>query len=521
MSLPIGRIGDMEEEKPEEGSRAASLAAMLKGFLPKLSVEDFPVEPEKACQKLPVLLPLWLKEKVTKPEARTALRLAAPRIGTESREEILNHSGSYRKFLVKKRGNMKTGEKTDPHVLHVLKQMQHGMASGSKPEMAVKALQPAKRLRVKTPQKEACQQPGMAESSGKASSSKPKILIAVCDGSAASDGNSASGGSVANDGSAASDGSAAIAASSDVDFFRDLFYFWRRNHSRGIEKARNGSKKASSLQASQSKRQFGETICDDGPSQFLGGFLQFWSGEGNKSKFQSLYSSQEWHHRQALLLGECILAQRSRAKPGHGWADGRSLQGRLDKRQIGRIQKFLAEKVGLKSHKWLRPRKSLQWLYKSQRWHSWKSLSWDASPLNFWRGNQKPEMAPSGILDPQIVGWEMKSQRYFKNNWYTSPSNFWMGNEKPEMAPKQLVYFTLKFLDVKWKARGGKKQLVYFTRKFLDGKWNARGGSKKTGALHPQIFRWEMKSQRWLKKNWYTWPSNFWMGNQKPVFWWR
>ena len=208
----------MEEEKPEEGSRAASLAAMLKGFLPKLSVEDFPVEPEKACQKLPVLLPLWLKEKVTKPEARTALRLAPPRIGTESREEILNHSGSYRKFLVKKKSNMKTGEKTDPHVLHVLKQMQHGMASGSKPEMAVKALQPAKRLRVKTPQKEACQQPGMAESFGKASSSKPKILIAVCDGSAASDGNSASGGSVANDGSAASDGSAAIAASSDVDF---------------------------------------------------------------------------------------------------------------------------------------------------------------------------------------------------------------------------------------------------------------------------------------------------------------
>ena len=49
MSLPIG---DMGEEKPEEGSRAASLAAILKGFLPKLSLEDFLVEPEKACQKL-------------------------------------------------------------------------------------------------------------------------------------------------------------------------------------------------------------------------------------------------------------------------------------------------------------------------------------------------------------------------------------------------------------------------------------------------------------------------------------
>ena len=49
MSLPIG---DMGEQKPEEGSRAASLAAILKGFLPKLSLEDFLVEPEKACQKL-------------------------------------------------------------------------------------------------------------------------------------------------------------------------------------------------------------------------------------------------------------------------------------------------------------------------------------------------------------------------------------------------------------------------------------------------------------------------------------
>ena len=45
MSLPIGK------EKPEEGSRAASLAALVKGFLPKVSVDDFPAEPEMACQK--------------------------------------------------------------------------------------------------------------------------------------------------------------------------------------------------------------------------------------------------------------------------------------------------------------------------------------------------------------------------------------------------------------------------------------------------------------------------------------
>ena len=110
--------GDMEEEKPEEGSRATSFAAILKGLLPKLSLEDFLVGAEKPCQQLPVLLPLWLKQRVTKPEARKALRLAAPRIGTESREEILHHLLSYRKYLLKKKNNMKTGEKTDPHVLH-------------------------------------------------------------------------------------------------------------------------------------------------------------------------------------------------------------------------------------------------------------------------------------------------------------------------------------------------------------------------------------------------------------------
>ncbi len=53
MALPIG---DMEEEKPEEGSRATLLAGLVKGCLPKLNLEDFPVEPEKVCQKFPVFI---------------------------------------------------------------------------------------------------------------------------------------------------------------------------------------------------------------------------------------------------------------------------------------------------------------------------------------------------------------------------------------------------------------------------------------------------------------------------------
>ena len=91
---------------------------------------------------------------------------------------------------------MKTGEKTNPHVLHVLKQMEPGKACGSKPEMAVSGQKPAKRLR----EKEAMQVPEMAE---QASSSKPKIFIAV----SPDEENVASDGNRSNDGNAASDGS--------------------------------------------------------------------------------------------------------------------------------------------------------------------------------------------------------------------------------------------------------------------------------------------------------------------------
>ena len=137
-SLPV-------EEKPAEGSKIASLAAMVKGFLPKISLDDFPVEPEKACEKLPLFLPCWLKRfgKISKPEARQALRIVAPKLGTAEKDSIINNLSSYRKFLMKKRANLKSGERTDVHVLAVLKQLESM-------ELGV----PCKRLRIKTLEKE-------------------------------------------------------------------------------------------------------------------------------------------------------------------------------------------------------------------------------------------------------------------------------------------------------------------------------------------------------------------------------
>ena len=100
------------EEKPAEGSKIASLAAMVKGFLPKISLDDFPVEPEKACEKLPLFLPCWLKRfgKISKPEARQAFSIAAPKLGTAERDSFINNLSSYRKFLMKKRANQVWGK---------------------------------------------------------------------------------------------------------------------------------------------------------------------------------------------------------------------------------------------------------------------------------------------------------------------------------------------------------------------------------------------------------------------------
>ena len=127
------------EEKHAEGSKIASLAAMVKGFLPKISLDGFPVEPEKACEKL----------------------------------------RCYRKFLMKKRANLKSGIRTDVHVLAVFKQLE-SMELGA----------PSKRLRIKTPEKEVPRneekssstevlEPDKADKPGKAAASNPKVILAV------------------------------------------------------------------------------------------------------------------------------------------------------------------------------------------------------------------------------------------------------------------------------------------------------------------------------------------------------
>ena len=97
-------MSNLPLEKPAEGSKIESLAAMVKGFLPQISLNDFPVEPEKACEKLPLFLPCWLKRfgKISKPDSRAAFRIAAPKLGTAERDTIIDNLNSHRKFLLKK-----------------------------------------------------------------------------------------------------------------------------------------------------------------------------------------------------------------------------------------------------------------------------------------------------------------------------------------------------------------------------------------------------------------------------------
>lgn len=172
-------MSNLPVEKPGEGTKIESMAAMVKGFLPKISLDDFPVEPEKACANLPLFLPCWLKKfgKISKPDARAVFRIAAPKLGTAERDSIINNLNTYRKFLTKKLANLKSGERTDAHVLCVLKQME-SMQAGA----------PSKRLRVKTPEKEVSRKLGKASSAEtqmtesqpeKASASGPKVLIAT------------------------------------------------------------------------------------------------------------------------------------------------------------------------------------------------------------------------------------------------------------------------------------------------------------------------------------------------------
>ena len=121
---------------------------MAKGFLPQCCVGDFPEEPEKACKTLSAFLHCWFRENLKKPDARKALGIANPKLSSHDKNVIVGKLQLYRQWSQKKKKNLRNGEKTDPAILHVLASLQ----PDTEP---VKGPKPARRLRKKTPQKEA------------------------------------------------------------------------------------------------------------------------------------------------------------------------------------------------------------------------------------------------------------------------------------------------------------------------------------------------------------------------------
>ena len=150
----------LKDAKVPEKGKVERVGAMTKGFLPTCGLKDFPEEPEKACQSSPGFLAMWLQQGLKKPEAKKALEIANPKLSVTDKDTILSRLQLYKQWLQRKKKNLKSGQKTDLAVLHVLKAL--GAAVEEEKKEPGKGSKPARRLNQKTPEKEALAEPAKA-----------------------------------------------------------------------------------------------------------------------------------------------------------------------------------------------------------------------------------------------------------------------------------------------------------------------------------------------------------------------
>ena len=136
---------------PAKG-KVDKVGAMTKVFFPHCKLNDFPEEPEKACISLEGFLSMWYAERLSKPEGRKALGIANTKLSVPDKDAILGRLQLYKQWLQRKRKNLKSGEKTDLAILHILKSLGADVqqAVSEEPE---KGCKPQRRLRQKTPDK--------------------------------------------------------------------------------------------------------------------------------------------------------------------------------------------------------------------------------------------------------------------------------------------------------------------------------------------------------------------------------
>ena len=150
----------LKDAKVPEKCKVERVGAMTKGFLPTCGLKDFPEELEKACQNSPGFLAMWLQQGLKKPEAKKALEIANTKLSVTDKDTILSRLQLYKQWLQRKKKNLKSVEKTDLAVLHVLKAL--GAEVEEEKKQPVKGSKPARRLKEKTPEKEALAEPAKA-----------------------------------------------------------------------------------------------------------------------------------------------------------------------------------------------------------------------------------------------------------------------------------------------------------------------------------------------------------------------
>lgn len=143
-ALPLQK-GEATTSSEEPGERLQkSLAALIRGSIPNCSAEDFPANPEEGCKRMATFLNLWYPVTSNKVlMERNAFAQACNRLKAAEIRQIVANIHSYRSWLLKKKNNMKTGGRTDPLLMMLIKTVTEKSEPTDSQEVCL-AKQPAK-----------------------------------------------------------------------------------------------------------------------------------------------------------------------------------------------------------------------------------------------------------------------------------------------------------------------------------------------------------------------------------------
>ena len=96
--------------------------AVLKGCMTEAQARAWPLDPQVACKGYASFVKQYLSMgEHTKPETKAALKIAFPSLTEPDSKKLLNGLNDVKNFLKKKWKNLKSGEKTDPILLSLMK----------------------------------------------------------------------------------------------------------------------------------------------------------------------------------------------------------------------------------------------------------------------------------------------------------------------------------------------------------------------------------------------------------------